>query len=384
MRIVVFGHNDWWVWQRQGFCTRNAALVRELAARDEVAGLVVVDSPRWGRRTHRPAAARREAVSVVGPKTLAVRYAYALPLPSTWRMGRRVNERLVSPRLVRRLSAASDAGEPTVVWVADPRLVEAALRVPHDLFVFDAIDDWRRHAWAGEATVSHGYRLAARHADVVFAVHPRLLELLQPGGHGEVLFNAVDAQPWADAAPAEEIRGRPGLLVGYAGMIQRRVDAPLLAATTRLLPETRFMLIGRVSSAYRRELGDPGPNVWLAGQRPYRELPGLVAACDVCIVPHVRDELTATMDPLKLYEYAAAGKPVVSTVPSPNPALAGQAAIALGAEAFAAAIAVEARDDDDSRRAIRRSAVEHETWPRRTDRVLQVLGAALDGRRIPQ
>ena len=75
--------------------------------------------------------------------------------------------------------------------------------MPHDLFVFDAIDDWRRHAWAGEATVSHGYRLAARHADVMFAVHPRLLELLQPAGHGEVLFNAVDAQPWADAAPAD-------------------------------------------------------------------------------------------------------------------------------------------------------------------------------------
>ena len=120
------------------------------------------------------------------------------------------------------------------------------------------------------------------------------------------------------------------------------------------------------------------------GQRPYRELPGLVAACDVCIVPHVRDELTATMDPLKLYEYAAAGKPVVSTVPSPNPALAGQAVIALGAEAFAAAIAAEARDDDDARRTMRRRAVEHETWPRRADRVLQVLGAALDGRRIPQ
>ena len=110
------------------------------------------------------------------------------------------------------------------------------------------------------------------------------------------------------------------------------------------------MLVGRVSPAYRRELGDPGPNVWLAGQRPYHELPGLIAACDVCIVPHLRDELTATMDPLKLYEYAAAGKPVVSTVSSPNPALAGQAAIALGADAFAEAIAAEARDDDAARR----------------------------------
>jgi len=38
-----------------------------------------------------------------------------------------------------------------------------------------------------------------------------------------------------------------------------------------------------------------------------------VAACDVCIVPHLRDDLTGTMDPLKLYEYLAAGRPVVSS-----------------------------------------------------------------------
>ena len=207
MRIIVFGHNDWWVWQRQGFCTRNAALVRELAARDEVAGLVVVDSPRWGPRTHRPALGasrgglRRRAQDP--GRALRVRAAAAVHIggrggasTSGWRQ----------PRLVRRLAGTScrPRDEPTVVWVADPRLVETALRVPHDLFVFDVIDDWRRHAWAGEAIVSRGYRLGRPATPTsMFAVHPRLLELLQPDGHGEVLFNAVDAQAWADAAPSD-------------------------------------------------------------------------------------------------------------------------------------------------------------------------------------
>ena len=36
MRLVVFGHNDWWTWRAQGFCGRNAALVRALARREEV------------------------------------------------------------------------------------------------------------------------------------------------------------------------------------------------------------------------------------------------------------------------------------------------------------------------------------------------------------
>jgi glycosyltransferase involved in cell wall biosynthesis len=384
MRIIVFGHNDWWVWQRQGFCTRNAALVRELATRDEVSGLLIVDSPRWRTRTHRPASARREAVSAVGPKTLAVRYSYSLPLPSGRSTGWSLNERLASPSLVRRLAGTSRSGdEPTVLWVADPRLVETALRVPHDAFVFDAIDDWRHHGWAGEATVNRGYRLAARHADVMFAVHPMLLELFQPDGHGEALFNAVNASAWADVAPSDVVAGRSGLLVGYAGTIQHRVDAALLTATTRLLPDMRFMLVGRVYPGYRHELGGLGANVWFAGPRPYQDLPGLIAACDVCIVPHLRDGLTATMDPLKLYEYAAAAKPVVSTVSSPNPAIAGQATIALGVDAFVEAIAAEVRLDDTARRVTRRRSVEHETWPRRVDRVLQVLEAAAHGLGIP-
>jgi glycosyltransferase involved in cell wall biosynthesis len=377
MRFVMFGHNDWWVWERQGFCTRNAALARELAGRESVAELLIVDSPRYRRRTHRPAEARRDETTIVAPGVRAVRYHYPLPLPSTWRSGRRLNERLTAAALMRRLDAAREAGEATVLWVADPRLVEAALAVPHDVFVFDAIDDWRQHPWAGRAAVGRGYELAARHADVVFAVHPHLLEMLQPRGHAEVLFNAVDARPWAAARPASELADMPRPLAGYAGMIQRRMDAPLLAGAARLLPQAGFALVGQVSPAYRRELGDLGPNVRLVGPRAYDKVPALIASCDVCIVPHLRDALTASMDPLKLYEYLAAGKPVVSTVASPNPALAEVVEIVAGAEALAAAIVAAAEEDDGERCSLRRRAVAGETWPARADRVLEVLSGAL-------
>jgi glycosyltransferase involved in cell wall biosynthesis len=377
MRLVMFGHNDWWVWARQGFCTRNAALARELSGRETVAELLIVDSPRYRTHTHRPAESRRDELTTVAPGISAVRYGYPLPLPSTWRLGRRLNERLMATALTRRLGAARAAGEATVLWVADPRLVEAALAVPHDVFVFDAIDDWRQHPWAGPAAVSRGYDLAARHADVVFVVHPRLLEILQPRNHAEVLYNAVDARPWAAARPASELAGMPRPLAGYAGMIQRRMDAPLLAGAARLLPHAGFALVGRVSPANRRELGDLGPNVRLVGARPYHEVPALIAACDVCIVPHLRDALTATMDPLKLYEYLAAGKPVVSTVASPNPALADAVQIVAGTEAFAAGIAAAAEGDDEERRSRRRRAVAGETWRARADRVLEVLAGTL-------
>ncbi len=378
MRIVMFGHNDWWVWSRQGFCTRNAALAREFARREEVSELSIVDSPRYRARTHRPVEARRDETTVVASGIVAVKYEYSLPLPATWRAGRRLNERLAARTLGRRLgtTASKDA---TVLWVADPRIVEAALAVPHDLFVFDAIDDWREHAWAGRGVVSRGYELVSRHADVVFAVHPHLLETLQPARRAEVVFNAVASESWAAAEAAVELASLPRPLVGYAGMIQRRVDLSLLARVARLLPETTFALIGHVAASSRAELDGLGSNVRLIGERPYGEVPGLIASCDACIVPHVRDGLTATMDPLKLYEYLAAGKPVVSTVPSPNPALVEVVDVVAGAEAFAHALRVAIESDDDGRRRQRLAAVAGQTWRARADQMLGVVKEALGG-----
>ena len=54
MRLLVLGHNDWWIWRQSGFAGRCAALATELAKRAQVE-LVVVDTPRWSGHGHRPA-----------------------------------------------------------------------------------------------------------------------------------------------------------------------------------------------------------------------------------------------------------------------------------------------------------------------------------------
>ncbi len=378
MRLIVLGHNDWWVWERQGFSTRNAALVRELSRRPEVEGVAVVDTPRFGSRSHRPAARRREAVSPVGDGLRAVRYGAPLPLPASARPGRRVNERLARRALARRLrDALAGWGGPTIVWVADPRLVGVGLALPRDLLVFDAIDDWRAHGWAGRASVAEGYRLAGLYADVVFAVHPSLLAWIAPRGHAEWLPNAVDPALWAAAEPAAELAALSRPLVGYAGMIQGRLDVPLLAAVARELTGVTFALVGRVGRGFESALEELPRNVRLLGPVRHDAVPAMIAACDACMVPHVRDALTASMDPLKLYEYLAAGRPVVSTVASPNPALEGQVRIAQGAAGFAAALREEIAADGPERREARRRTVAGHTWTARADRVLAVLAEAL-------
>jgi len=55
------------------------------------------------------------------------------------------------------------------------------------------------------------------------------------------------------------------------------------------------------------------PNVRLLGFKDHRELPDYVRNFDVCIVPYVKSAYTETVVPVKINEYLAAGKPVVST-----------------------------------------------------------------------
>lgn len=384
MRLVVFGHNDWWTWRAQGFCGRNAALVRALARRAEVESVAVVDTPRYRSRTRRPREHRRETVTAVAPKIVAVRHEFDLPLPAGWHAGRLVNETLARPRLLRRVAAAAPGADKPVVWVADPRQARTAGAVGGELLVFDAIDDWRYLPAAGRRSVEAGYRWLASHADLTLAVSPVLLERLQPRGKHEVLLNAVEWSEWEHQEPnARVFAGLSRPIVVYAGTLQQRVDVELAAAVATLLPEASFVLMGPVHRGFGLPPGSP-PNLLLRPPMPHGEMPGVLAAADLCMVPHRGDGIVPSMDPLKVYEYLAAGRPVVSTTRPLLPALVPLVTVADTADSFAAGVRAEVALDDEGRRAARREAVRSETWDARADRVLALVREVRAARRAAQ
>ena len=384
MRLLVFGHNDWWVWREQGFCTRNAALVRELARRPDVAAVAVVDTPRWRGHSHRPADRRADELTPVDDGVVAVRWSYPLPLPGTSPTARRLNEALTGPGLRARLTrwmGPDEAGGPLVVLVADPRLVRIALEIPRDVLVVDVIDDWRAHAWAGRAAVDEGYALAAAHADLVTGVSRAALDQVGlPRGH--VVPNAVDPLAWTPRPRPDRLTDLDRPVAGYVGVLQERFDAALLCDVARRLPEVTFALAGPLLHGVPPGLEAAPANVRLVGPLQRPAVPGWLSALDVALVPHRRDALTASMDPLKLYEYLAAGRPVVSTVAAPNPDLQPFVRVAADGADFAAALADELDRDDEERRDRRRAAVAPLTWPRRADELLVLIRRAVAARGI--
>jgi glycosyltransferase involved in cell wall biosynthesis len=375
VRLLVFGHNDWWAWQEQGFCGRNAALVRALARRPEIERVAVVDTPRYRSRVRRPQERRGEAVSEVADRIVAVRYAFDLPAPASWHPGRLVNERLAAGRLARAVYAALPAGPPPVVWVADPQAANTAVRFARDLVVFDAIDDWRYLPGVDRRAVGEGYTLLPEVAGLTLAVNRRLLDRLRPRALAEVVPNAIDAEEWRDAlAKPAELAGLPRPVAVYLGTLQARVDTGLVAAAAAMTPDITYALVGPIGEGF--SLDPHPPNVVVLPTLARSRVPGLLLAADVCIVPHRRDGIVASMDPLKVYEYLAAGRPVVSTLSPPLEALRPFVRVAADPAAFATALRDEIDADGEARRAARRRAVSSETWDARAARVLELVAEA--------
>ncbi len=164
-------------------------------------------------------------------------------------------------------------------------------------------------------------------------------------------------------------------LVFIGAITATKLDLELLSELARIRPEWTLALVGPVG------LGDPStdigdltalPNVHVLGPRRHTELPAVLRGAAVGLIPYRRSQLTASIFPMKVYEYLAAGLPVVST---PLPALDDVTEIALAANAEEMVARIEEalqRDGDESRADRSRAAVDH-SWEARLGEIDEAL-----------
>jgi glycosyltransferase involved in cell wall biosynthesis len=148
-----------------------------------------------------------------------------------------------------------------------------------------------------------------------------------------------------------------------------------VAHAARQRPDWSFVLIGplAIDAAPVRDL----PNVRLFGPRPYADLPSYLAAMDVGLIPFKHNRLTYHADPIKAYEYLAAGLPVVATDLPALRRLAHVVRLADSPAAFVEHIAAAIDEGRDAQRAARQAEASRHSWTARFDTVHQLLCEAL-------
>ncbi len=355
--------------------------------------VLYVDTPRstFYRRVLRPLLERRPVrpflwrpVTEAGNLTV-LSPAYVPFVPGWWPPpGQYAVSSFFLRQAMRRLGISSP-----IVFAQDPRDAYFLDALSPRLLCYDCMDDYAliAHSERERPALRAQETALLEQADVVFASSANLARRCAAlNAHVTLVPNGVDAAFFApDSArpPAADLASIPAPRLGYVGSLATWVDFEMLAAVARARPQWSLVLVGPVLSGAqaRVEALSRFSNVHIVGERPYGSLPGYLRGFDVCLIPFVLNDLTRTVNPVKFYEYMAAGRPVVA---APLPELAPHAALctlASGAGEFIAGIeATLAEGDAPERRQARLAVAQASDWAQRVQTVNAALASALAGR----
>jgi glycosyltransferase involved in cell wall biosynthesis len=182
-------------------------------------------------------------------------------------------------------------------------------------------DDWASSGrwWQPLAKVRKREAELVDACDLVFATSQRLAQRLKDRGKPTFFLpNAVDYELFSQAQ-SRSLPERIGALrrpvIGFSGVMDRHsFDAELMLMLGRRHPEWTFLIVGmqvdtKPDLAGLRAL----PNFVFVGFQDRATLPDYLAGMDVCVIPRAQTEWTKSAFSLKLFEYLAAGKPVIAT-----------------------------------------------------------------------
>lgn len=103
-------------------------------------------------------------------------------------------------------------------------------------------------------------------------------------------------------------------IVGYYGALAKWFDYDLLKYAAEQLPDVEFVLIGKLfDSSYGASGAEKVPNIHFIGPVPYQDIPQYGGRFDICTIPFQVNNITNATSPLKLFEYMALGKPILTT-----------------------------------------------------------------------
>ncbi len=251
--------------------------------------------------------------------------------------------------------------------------------------IYDVIDDLDVFAYE-RSFLQQNHLRALREATLVTCTARRLYDrALESRPDALYLPNGVEDWRFMDTpigAPNDpdlaELRREGKPIAGYYGSLAQWFDYDLLDEIARMRPDWNFLLVGPTLDTslkkHRRNILKRSNVRWI-GYRAYTELPNYLSVFDAATIPFVINEVTLSTSPLKLYEYFAGGKPVITTAMPECQAFPEVHAVGNALE-FSTALDVALREGRNETFQNRlRAVVKENSWSSRVRLVLEHLHA---------
>jgi glycosyltransferase involved in cell wall biosynthesis len=291
-----------------------------------------------------------------------------------------VNARLIlwsARRLIRR-----HAIRKPIIWFTIPHVATLVGRLGESLSVYYCVDDYASLPGVDSATVRSMDDMMTAKADLVFAVSEKLAAVkacVNPhthySPHGVDLENFGRAQD-RDLPVPDDIQKLAQPIIGFFGLMEGRFDLDLIAYLATERPHWNFLLIGHVGGRFDRL--PKLDNVHFLGKRPYDRLPNYGRQFAAAIIPYKVSQQALYGNPMKLREYLAMGKPVVSIGSPEAEKFADVVEIAHSREDFLVKldkVVAQPETPESVRRRLDRVAAL--SWEARIAEVIETVGAAL-------
>jgi teichuronic acid biosynthesis glycosyltransferase TuaH len=183
----------------------------------------------------------------------------------------------------------------------------------------------------------------------------------------------------ADLPVDEYVAGLKKPIIGYLGTIERRINYPLLKEVIEKNPDKNFVFAGPLTAEFVPEWFNQIPNLHLLGRIPHEHTPNVIKGFDIAIIPFKKDEVSATIFPLKLFEYLGAGKPVISTNFNPDieEFTNGTVLFCEDADSFSNAIENILATDNEEKKLARIAIAAENTWDKRASDISSLINSNL-------
>jgi glycosyltransferase involved in cell wall biosynthesis len=309
-----------------------------------------------------------------GSEEIPVRVLRPVMTPfDRWRPFRRLNAQL----LVRAVRDALEPGEAPVLVTTIPNAAGVVGEIGESASVYYCVDEFSEWPGADRGAMLEMERdllgkvdLVVATADTLFeaksAAHPRV-RLLKHGVDWERFRSGGGRVP-------ESLSGLSRPIVGFTGLVDERLDVPLLDDLAASRPEVSFVFVGP------RQLTegalDRRPNVRFLPPVRYEDVPAVLGTLDAAILPYLENALTERINPLKLREFLASGIPIVATpLPEVRP-YAGWLYAARGTDEWLRGLD-GALSEGRTRAAARSESVREEGWDRKAEEFLRLCAEAV-------